>query len=77
MMTNQFMMTMMMTTMTTKKQNHYTLYCQPKVWDAFACHLYMLFSVMFFMESKAKIGAGLKRGGRCCENIGEDGTVSI
>jgi condensin complex subunit 1 len=24
--------------------------------DAFACHLYMLFSMMFFMESEAKIG---------------------
>ncbi len=32
--------------------------------DAFACHLYMLFSVMFFMESEAKIGSGLKGGGR-------------
>lgn len=31
--------------------------------DAFACHLYMLFSVMFFMESEAKIGSGLKTGG--------------
>jgi condensin complex subunit 1 len=31
--------------------------------DAFACHLYMLFSVMFFMESEAKIGTGLKTGG--------------
>jgi condensin complex subunit 1 len=31
--------------------------------DAFACHLYMLFSVMFFMESEAKIGSGLKGGG--------------
>lgn len=31
--------------------------------DAFACHLYMLFSVMFMMESEAKIGTGL-RGGR-------------
>jgi condensin complex subunit 1 len=30
--------------------------------DAFACHLYMLFSVMFFIESEAKIGAGLKSG---------------
>ena len=28
--------------------------------DAFACHLYMLFSVMFFMESEAKVGSGLK-----------------
>ena len=24
--------------------------------DAYACHLYMLFSIMFFMESEAKIG---------------------
>jgi condensin complex subunit 1 len=33
--------------------------------DAFACHLYMLFSVMFFMESEAKIGNGMtkSRGG--------------
>jgi condensin complex subunit 1 len=45
--------------------------------DAFACHLYMLFSVMFFMESEAKIGAGLKTGGRRGENNGEDETVSM
>ena len=32
--------------------------------DAFACHLYMLFSVMFFVESEAKIGSGLKSGMR-------------
>jgi condensin complex subunit 1 len=31
--------------------------------DAFACHLYMLKAVMFFMESEAKIGHGLKNGG--------------
>jgi len=29
--------------------------------DAFACHLYMLFSAMFIMESEAKIGAGMKQ----------------
>lgn len=32
--------------------------------DAFACHLYMLFSVMHVMESEAKIGSGLKTAGR-------------
>lgn len=32
--------------------------------DAMACHLYMLFSVMFFMESEAKIGSGLSSGRR-------------
>eukprot|EP00980_Cylindrotheca_fusiformis_P021683 scaffold8529_cov137-Cylindrotheca_fusiformis.AAC.13 len=32
--------------------------------DAFACHLYMLFSVMHVMESEAKIGSSLKTGGR-------------
>ena len=32
--------------------------------DAFACHLYMLFSVMFFMESEAKIGSSIKTGGK-------------
>jgi condensin complex subunit 1 len=32
--------------------------------DTFSCHLYMLFSVMFFMESESKIGSGIsKRGG--------------
>lgn len=30
--------------------------------DAFACHLYMLFSIMFFAESEAKIGKNLKSG---------------
>ena len=30
--------------------------------DAVACHLYMLFSVMFIIESEAKIGSGLKSG---------------
>jgi condensin complex subunit 1 len=29
--------------------------------DAFACHLYMLFSVMFIMESEAKIGFSMKQ----------------
>jgi condensin complex subunit 1 len=29
--------------------------------DAFACHLYMLFSAMFIMESEAKVGAGMKQ----------------
>lgn len=32
--------------------------------DAFACHLYMLFSVMHVVESEAKIGSSLKTGGR-------------
>jgi condensin complex subunit 1 len=32
--------------------------------DAFACHLYMLFCTMFFMESEAKVGSGLKTGRR-------------
>ena len=30
--------------------------------DAFACHLYMLFSIMFFAESEAKVGNSLKAG---------------
>lgn len=30
--------------------------------DAFACHLYMLFSIMFFIESEAKVGNSLKMG---------------
>lgn len=30
--------------------------------DAFACHLYMLFSIMFFVESEAKVGSALKSG---------------
>lgn len=39
--------------------------------DAFSCHLYMLFSVMFFMESEAK---GLKNGGtrRGADNGGHE-----
>lgn len=52
--------------------------------DAFACHLYMLFSVMFFMESEAKIGSGLKASGgaggsnKRTENNGEgDEVVSM
>lgn len=32
--------------------------------DAFACHLYMLFSVMHVMESEAKIGSTMKTGGK-------------
>ncbi|CAB9508762.1 Condensin complex subunit 1 [Seminavis robusta] len=31
--------------------------------DAFACHLYMLFSIMFYQESEAKVGNSLKSGG--------------
>jgi condensin complex subunit 1 len=30
--------------------------------DAFACHLYMLFSIMFYAESEAKVGKNLKLG---------------
>lgn len=30
--------------------------------DAFACHLYMLFSIMFFVESEAKVGNNMKAG---------------
>jgi len=30
--------------------------------DAFGCHLYMLFSIMFFAESEAKVGNGLAKG---------------
>jgi condensin complex subunit 1 len=41
--------------------------------DAFACHLYMLFSVMFFMESESKIGSGIaKRGGGGGDSAGVD-----
>jgi condensin complex subunit 1 len=32
--------------------------------DAFACHLYMLFSIMFFVESEAKVGNSLKMGNK-------------
>lgn len=28
--------------------------------DAFACHLYMMFSIMFFVESEAKVAKGIK-----------------
>ena len=45
--------------------------------DAFACHLYMLFSAMFFMESEAKIGSGLKAGGRRAESQEGDETVAM
>lgn len=46
--------------------------------DAFACHLYMLFSVMFFMESEAKIGSSIKTGGRKrTDNQENDETVSM
>jgi len=31
--------------------------------DAFACHLYMLFSIMFFVESEAKVGKSIKSKG--------------
>ena len=36
--------------------------------DAVACHLYMLFSVMFIIESEAKIGSGLKSGRNRIDN---------
>ena len=48
--------------------------------DAFACHLYMLFSVMFFMESEAKIGSGLKttaNGGSSKRGENKDGEEII
>ncbi|KAL3912278.1 MAG: hypothetical protein SGILL_006945, partial [Bacillariaceae sp.] len=43
--------------------------------DAFACHLYMLFSVMFIMESEAKIASSMttkSRGGNKSTNDGDD-----
>ena len=36
--------------------------------DAFACHLYMLFSVMFFMESEAKVATS-QRGENKADNV--------
>lgn len=46
--------------------------------DAFACHLYMLFSVMFFMESEAKIGSSIKTGGKNrADNQESDETVAM
>jgi condensin complex subunit 1 len=42
--------------------------------DAYACHLYMLFSVMFFMESEAKV---LKTGGRRAESQEGEETVAM
>lgn len=38
---------------TTSRQNNVV---SQEFRDAFACHLYMLFSIMFFMESEARIG---------------------
>lgn len=45
--------------------------------DAFAFHLYMLFSVMFIMESEAKIGNGLKAGRSRAENQELDEIISM
>jgi condensin complex subunit 1 len=45
--------------------------------DAFACHLYMLFSIMFFAESEAKIGKNLKSGsGNNKENAADSQSVN-
>lgn len=41
--------------------------------DTFACHLYMLFSVMFIMESEAKISVGMTK----CRGKGGDSSLGI
>ena len=43
------------------QQSHHRVMSQ-SFRDAYACHLYMLFSVMFFLESEAKINSGMKTG---------------
>ena len=46
--------------------------------DAFACHLYMLFSIMFFTESEAKVGNSLKSGsGKRGEKGGESEAAAV
>lgn len=41
--------------------------------DGFACHLYMLFSVMFILESEAKISNGMKKKSSCVGSKGKKG----
>eukprot|EP00934_Nitzschia_sp_Nitz4_P007522 Nitzschia sp. Nitz4//scaffold11_size288233//220686//224851//NITZ4_000804-RA/size288233-snap-gene-0.58-mRNA-1//-1//CDS//3329534164//7512//frame0 len=45
--------------------------------DAYACHLYMLFSVMFFMESEAKVGNGISGGSRRNDDASHKETEEI
>ena len=40
--------------------------------DSFACHLYMLFSIMFYAESEAKVGKSLKSGGGNKKDVAGD-----
>jgi condensin complex subunit 1 len=45
--------------------------------DAFACHLYMLYSVMFFMESESKIGSGIAKRGGGGDSSGVEGEDTV